>query len=163
MGDPARTVLVVEPEEEVRHLLGRWLERRGHRVIECPGPGPPGFTCIGTERGRCPLVDGADVVLLDMWLPGEAVLLGSSSLDLLELYLAAGVPVVAFVHGSDPTELFLDERLTVMEWPPDRRELLETIHVLCPSQPPGVVPWRARYAAASARRATSSLDRMLET
>jgi hypothetical protein len=28
---------------------------------------------------------------------------------------------------------------------------------------PGVAVWRARYAAASARRATSSLDRMLET
>ena len=130
MDDRQRVILVVEQEHEIRDALGRWLERRGHQVVECPGPQAPSYQCVGAERGHCPLTASVDLILLDMWLAGEAALQGASSLDLLEFYLGSGAPVIAFVHGADPTELFLDERLTVMDWPPDRRELLETVDVL---------------------------------
>jgi hypothetical protein len=131
--DRKRVILVVEQEREIRDGLGRWLERRGHQVLECPGPQGPTYRCMGSDQGRCPLAAGADLILLDMWLAGEAALLGASSLDLLEFYLGSGIPVIAFIHGADPTELFLHERLTVMDWPPDRRELLETIDLVVPS------------------------------
>jgi CheY-like chemotaxis protein len=127
MEDGQQVILVVEQEREIRDSLGRWLERRGHQVLECPGPQAPEYVCVGSRSGGCPLARAAHLVLLDMWLAGEAALMGASSLDLLECYLRAGLPVIAFIHGADPTQLFLDDRLTVMEWPPDRRELLETI------------------------------------
>jgi CheY-like chemotaxis protein len=131
-----QVILVVEQEREIRDGLGRWLQRRGHEVLECPGPQAPTYACIGSDRSECPLARAASVILLDMWLAGEAALTGASSLDLLEFYLGSGVPVIAFIHGADPTRLFLDDRLTVMEWPPDRRELIETIDVLVSGRSP---------------------------
>jgi hypothetical protein len=68
--------------------------------------------------------------VLDLWLAGEAALTGTSSLDLIEHYLDHGVPIIALSHRADPAELILDDRLLVMDWPPDRRELEETVGVV---------------------------------
>jgi DNA-binding response OmpR family regulator len=144
MGRDERVVLVVEQESDIREQLGGWLERASFRVLACPGPQGPDYVCIAGAGRPCPLVHGADLVLLDMWLAGEASMLGTSSLDLLMYYTGQGIPVVAFTHGADPTALIDEDRLVVVEWPPDRRDLLETIHLLLRDRPPHRAARRAR-------------------
>jgi len=128
--DAERTILLVEQDREISDTLGRWLDRHGYQLLACPGPQPPTYSCIGVDRGSCPLAHGADLVVLDMWLAGESVMVGASSLELLERYLDAVLPVIAFTHGADPTDISRTERLTVIEWPPDQGELLQTTRSL---------------------------------
>lgn len=55
------TVLVVDDDAEIRHILRLYLEREGHRTIEAAD----GRTAL--ERAA---TDGIDLVLLDVMLPG---------------------------------------------------------------------------------------------
>jgi hypothetical protein len=97
-----RTVLVVEADPLERERYGAWLERSGFDVLVCPGPIEPDYTCVGARDGVCPLVQEADVVVLDMSTESEAVLMGTASEELLALYLLTGSRVV--VLGSHPGE-----------------------------------------------------------
>jgi len=89
------TVLLVESDEGERERLGKALEQAGYQVIACPGPTAPDYTCIGGRAGYCPLLERADVVVLDPWLPGDEVGVGTSSDELLALYAGSGRTVVA--------------------------------------------------------------------
>jgi len=89
------TVLLVESEEGERERLGKSLEAAGYQVIACPGPTAPDYTCIGGREGYCPLLERADVVVLDPWLAGDEIGVGTSSDDLLALYADSGRTVVA--------------------------------------------------------------------
>ena len=89
------TVLLVESDEGERERLGRALEQAGYQVIACPGPTAPDYTCIGGREGYCPLLERADVVVLDPWLAGDEIGGGTSSSDLLALYTGSGRTVVA--------------------------------------------------------------------
>jgi CheY-like chemotaxis protein len=89
------TVLLVESDEAERERLGKVLERAGYQVIACPGPTAPDYTCIGGREGYCPLLERADVVVLDPWLAGDEIGVGTSSDDLLALYVGSGRTVVA--------------------------------------------------------------------
>jgi CheY-like chemotaxis protein len=107
-------VLVVESDPELRDTVGSWLEGSGFDVSACPGPSGPEFVCVGDRAGHCPLIEGTDAVVLDCDLPSDQVLEGTSSVDLLALYVSAGLPVVAMggghlarVFGEDGV-LFLD-------------------------------------------------------
>ena len=121
-----QTVLVVEHDRETRERIGRWFERAGFRILDCPGPTRPGLTCVGGRGGPCPLVDAADLVVLDLWLQSDSVMEGTSSLELLMFYISTGKPIVAISHGPDASHLFLEEQLAVLEWPAERSELVET-------------------------------------
>ena len=87
-------VLMVESQQEERERLGRAIEDAGYEVLSCPGPTEPGYTCIGGREGYCPLVERADVVVLDPWLAGDDYGSGTSADELVELYAARGRTVV---------------------------------------------------------------------
>jgi hypothetical protein len=92
-------VLVVEPDPMRRGTYGEWLEEAGYEVMACPGPTAPDYTCVGGREDACPLIEPADVVLLNLDLDSDVHAVGTSSFDLLALYSDAGKPVVA--HGTD--------------------------------------------------------------
>ena len=89
------TVLLVESDEGERERLGEALEQAGYQVIACPGPTAPDYTCIGGREGFCPLLERADVVVLDPWLAGDEIGVGTSSEELFALYAGSGRTVVA--------------------------------------------------------------------
>ena len=102
MTERLRVLLVeADPEEEAR--FGAWLEADEAEVLACPGPSAPDYTCVGA-RTRCPLIDGADVVVLDMSLQSEGVLLGTAAEELLGRYLLTGRPVVTLGSRPAPDE-----------------------------------------------------------
>jgi CheY-like chemotaxis protein len=123
-------ILIVEQDRPARDRIGSWFERAGYEVLSCPGPSAPTYICVGAERSSCPLVEGADLVILDLWLRSDAQLLGVSSRKLLEMYLATGKPILAFGHTGELGLRYLEDRLVFMDWPPDRRDLIETADLL---------------------------------
>ena len=52
------TILVVDDEQPIRELVGRLLERRGHRVIVC-----------GSAREALAVTEAIDLLLVDLVLP----------------------------------------------------------------------------------------------
>jgi DNA-binding response OmpR family regulator len=125
-----QTVLIVEHDRETRERIGRWFERAGFRLLACPGPTGEALTCVGGEGGPCPLVDASDLVVLDLWLQSDSLMEGTSSLELLMFYITTGKPIVAISHGPDASHLFVEERLAVLEWPPEQAELVETARAM---------------------------------
>ncbi|HEX9122345.1 MAG TPA: hypothetical protein VF984_03150 [Actinomycetota bacterium] len=122
-------VLLVQADAVERESVGSWLETSGYRVLVCPGPTEPDYTCVGARGGVCPLAEDASVVVLDMSLDSEAVLLGTPAEDLLGLYLMTGHRVV--VLGSHPGA-DVPGQLVRLRRHPGREELLEAIHALAP-------------------------------
>jgi hypothetical protein len=94
------TVLLVESDPIELERLGRAIEDAGSQVIECPGPTAPDYTCIGGREGYCPLLGRADVTVLDTWLAGDELGVGTSSDELVEIYAASGRTVVALGAGG---------------------------------------------------------------
>jgi hypothetical protein len=94
------TVLLVEADDAERERLGRALEDAGYEVLACAGPTAPDYTCIGGREGYCPLLERADAVVLDLWLAGDEAGTGTSSEQLLEMYLAGGRSVVTLGSGG---------------------------------------------------------------
>jgi hypothetical protein len=88
------TVLLVEADAVERERLGRALEGAGYEVIPCPGPTAPDYTCIGGRESYCPLVEHADVVVIDPWLAGDELGVGTTADVLVELYADRGRTVV---------------------------------------------------------------------
>jgi DNA-binding response OmpR family regulator len=130
MGEERASVLLVERSRGVRDRIGRWLEDAGYDVLGCPGPTAPEYRCVAGKGGSCPLVPGADAVVLDLSLESDAVLEGTSALDLLGYYLGSGLPVVVLTHEDEPVHLFSEENLTILSWPPDHREMVKTVRAL---------------------------------
>jgi CheY-like chemotaxis protein len=127
------TVLVVEADPEERERFGSWLEGSGFDVLECPGPTEPDYTCVGARDGVCPLVQEADVVVLDMSTESEAVMMGTAAEEILALYLLTGTRVV--VLGSHPGEP-VEGQLVRLHRHPDRTGLVEAVVTLAdPSGP----------------------------
>lgn len=119
-------VLIVEEDREVSDLVGGWLRKDGFGVLVCPGPLAPDYLCAGV-RTPWPLVRAADLIVLDLWLSSDRAMIGVSSHGLLGRYLSAHKPVLALTHRPDELAQLLEETLAEMEWPPDRRETLETV------------------------------------
>ena len=94
------TVVVVETDDEERERLRSLLEGAGYHVMACPGPSAPEYTCIGGREGYCPLIERADVVVLDTWLDSDEAGPGTSSDELLQLYVNSGRTVVAIGAGA---------------------------------------------------------------
>ena len=129
-GEEEATVLLVERTGKTRDRIGRWLEDAGHEVLACPGPIGPDFRCVAGRTGSCPLVHGANAIVLDLWLESDAVLQGTSAVDLLGYYLGTGLPMLALTHAEEPVHLFCEENLATVSWPVDRREVVETVRAL---------------------------------
>lgn len=121
------TVLVVEADPTERERFGSWLEGAGFDVLVCPGPTEPDYTCVGARDGTCPLLEEADLTVLDMSTDSEAVMMGTASEEILALYLLAGARVVAL--GSHPGEQ-IEGQLLRLRRHPDHAELLEAVSTL---------------------------------
>jgi hypothetical protein len=121
------TVLVVEADPTERERFGSWLEAADFEVLLCPGPTEPDYTCVGGRDGVCPLLEEADIAVLDMSTDSEAVMLGTASEEILALYLLTGARVV--VLGSHPREQ-VEGRLRRLPRHPDRAELLNAVWTL---------------------------------
>ena len=89
-----RTVLLVESFPEAMERLGGALEAAGHEVLMCPGPTAPDYTCVGAREGSCPLLEHADVVVLDPLLESDELGEGTSANALVELYAGSGRTVI---------------------------------------------------------------------
>ena len=123
-------VLLVEPDPRHRRTYGEWFEVAGYEVTACPGPTTPDYVCMGGRQGRCPLVEPADVIVLDLDLDSEVEAIGTSAFELLNLYTEAGKPVVAVGNDLELLEAFPDEAVTGIPSPPNRPELVRTAKAL---------------------------------
>ena len=129
------TVLLAEPERLVRDVAALRLEEAGYRVIACPGPSAPDYTCLGTRGEHCPLAAAADLVVLDVELPGEDLVDAASGVDLLSYYTGTGKPVIALRAAAGLVGLFGEENITELEWPPAREDLLSAVRSALPLTP----------------------------
>lgn len=123
------TVLLVEPDSVDRERFGSWLESAGIDPINCPGPHTPDFTCLGTSNKGCPLVDLADVAVLDICrLPGVSTK-GLPSWRLLRYYLEHGKPVVV-IADRYRKPAFRPEQVFVLRPNPGRESLLLAVRAV---------------------------------
>jgi len=127
-----KAVLLVDVDASERGILGEALEDAGFRVLDCPGPSLPDYTCIGAREGYCPLVEQADAVVLDLWTRGDEVGVGTSGEDLLELYVTSGKPVVALGPGGQLADPAADERVVRLAEHPEAKTLVEAVRRLPP-------------------------------
>jgi hypothetical protein len=124
-------VLIVDRDPDTRDRVGAWLEDVGLDVLACPGPTGPEFTCVGSRDGRCPLAQAADLVALNLWLESDAAMFGTRASRLVRHYRAWGKPVVVMTDRHDDVAERMEDLSPVMvDWPPDRRDLIETIRVI---------------------------------
>lgn len=121
------TVLLVEADAEQRERFGSWLEGEGFRVLACPGPTEPDYTCVGGRTGACPLAAEASAVVLDMSLDSEAVLMGTAAQELLGLYLMSGHRVLVLdAHPGEEIDGWLIRRRRHLE----RDEFVRSVRAL---------------------------------
>jgi hypothetical protein len=121
------TVLVVEADADERDRLGTVLERSGYDVVLCPGPVGPDYVCIGGREGRCPLIDGSDIVVLDLWLESDTLMMGTPSDELLRLYQSARKPVIALGSTESPAPDPRNEPIAHLARHPDPDGLLRAV------------------------------------
>lgn len=121
-----RTVLLVESHPETMVRIADTLEAAGHEVLFCPGPSAPDYTCIGARAGTCPLLERADVVVLDPRLESDELGLGTSANELVELYAASGrtVVVLGAVGWLEP---FTDGHVVHLGDRPDTAEVVAAV------------------------------------
>jgi DNA-binding response OmpR family regulator len=124
-------VLIVDRDADTRDRVGRWLEDAGLDVVTCPGPTAPEFTCIGSRDGHCPLAQEADLIVLDLWLDSDAAMVGTRAWNLVRFYRSWDKPLVVMSdRHDDVAEWVEDLPVAAVDWPPDRRDLVETIRVM---------------------------------
>lgn len=111
-------VLLVESDAAEREVLSTWFDEVGFDVMSCPGPTAPTYVCIGDRTGRCPLLDDADVVVLDCRIESHDVHEGTSAYDLLSLYVTSGKPVIV-LGGADIAHRFTPEEAVFLERDPE--------------------------------------------
>jgi hypothetical protein len=107
-------------------MLGSWLESAGFQVLACPGPQAPGYECVGGRTGWCPLIEPADIIVVDLRLPSDEAADGMAAADLLALYTSSGKPVVAFGPDTEIAKVFTPE-VVIGPWPPEPYALVKTV------------------------------------
>jgi hypothetical protein len=122
-------LLLVEPDEDDRERFGGWLEGSGFGVMDCPGPSSVEFTCLGVRGQPCPLLNAADLVILDLRLLSDAYQEKAPSRRLLRYYLDRGKPVILLGEMAPPRRYFRDNGVTVLPRP-TRRSLVSTVRWL---------------------------------
>jgi hypothetical protein len=121
-------VLLVEANDGERERLGDALEHAGYQVMACPGPTTPDYTCIGGWEGYCPLLERADVVVLDTWLASDEIGVGTTSDELLELYAGSGRTVVAIGPGGSLSP-YAGGHVVCLDQRPEASEVLAAVRV----------------------------------
>ena len=96
-------------------------------MVSCPGPQGPDFTCVGGRTGRCPLIDPADVIVFDQWLPGDELIMGTTPLELLSLYTTSGTPVVALGQSDFARDLYGEGPVAFLPRHPEVDELVRAV------------------------------------
>ena len=139
MNDMTTTVLVVEPDIVERERLAAALEEAGYEALLCAGPHHPDYTCIGGREGWCPLIDKADVVVMDLMLESDLAMEGTSSDELLRLYTACGKPVVTLGPGDTDHRDAETDAVVHLRWTPDTEDLISVVRELASSIPGGGV------------------------
>ena len=125
MGEAVVTVLVVEPQADLRDHIGGLAEAAGFDVLTCPGPTGPDYACLGVRGPGCPLAAYADLVVLDLSLDSELAMEGATAVELITYYLGEGKGIVALSrNGSSATHPFDEERVNVLRWPGESRDLV---------------------------------------
>jgi hypothetical protein len=74
-------------------------------------------------------VRAAAVVVLDLWLASDNAMDGTAASELLAYYLSSERPVVVIDPGHDELRPFMEEITARVEWPPEPRELVESVQV----------------------------------
>jgi hypothetical protein len=110
-------VLLVLSDAVQREFMGTRFEMSGFDVTACPGPTAPTYVCIGDRTGRCPLIDEADVVVLDCRIESDEVLEGTAAYDLLSLYVCAERPVIA-LNAPEIADLFTEDDVVFIDREP---------------------------------------------
>jgi hypothetical protein len=125
-------ILLVEHDERRSALFGGWIQDAGYEVLACPGPSAPGYSCIGSREGHCPLVDPASLVVLDLSFSPEATIRAPIDIDLLDVYLLTGKRIIALGRGDDLLADGLENQLITLERMPDRGDFLAAVHSSSP-------------------------------
>jgi CheY-like chemotaxis protein len=128
------TILLVESDPVERERLAEVLEREGFVVIACVGPSDPDYTCIGGREGYCPLPEQADAVVLDFCLAGDEFELGTSSEQLLDMYLGMGRSVVTIGPGTWSTSPHGVAEVHRLGAHPDETDLITAVRNLPASE-----------------------------
>ena len=88
------TVLVVDDDQEIRHLVMDVLRRAGYRVMEA-GDGAEALAVVAETR--------PDIVLLDMTMPGGMD--GAAvAREMCLRFAESPIPLVALSGGRDPSD-----------------------------------------------------------
>jgi hypothetical protein len=126
-GEGRGRVLVVVADARAGEQEATWLEAEGFDVTLCPGPSAPDYGCVGSRTGTCPLATGADLIVLDLTLAGDAAGTGTRGWELLLLYVGLGIPTVVVTGGDEPFVPTPEDHVAVVERPVGREALLEAI------------------------------------
>ena len=128
--NPAKTILVVDDEEDVTAFLKVLLEDSGYKVL-CAENGKLGFDQAKLER--------PDLVLLDISMPEESgVLMYRKLRGDAE---TAAIPVIMITGVSHDFKRFIESRRHLappdgyFDKPPDRDQLLAKIEELLRAKP----------------------------
>jgi hypothetical protein len=130
MDQATGTILLVENDAGTARRIGRWLEDDGFEVLLCPGPSKPDYSCVGLRGSPCPLTGAAEVVVLDASLPLDDIERGTSSWELLMVYLGRGKPVVLLNDGDPPLLAVFDPDVAIVRKPPERAVLLAAVQAV---------------------------------
>lgn len=125
MTEATTTVLVVEPQADVRDQIGGLVEAAGFDVLTCPGPTGPDYACMGVRGPGCPLAAYASLVVLDLSLDSELALEGATAVELITYYLGEGKRIVALSrNGAEEVHPFNEEGISVLRWPGEGRDFV---------------------------------------
>lgn len=136
MEDKPEHLLVVDDDREIRELLADYLQRQGYRVSAAAN---------GAEMRRALETDPADLVILDLMMPGE------DGLTLCrELRARSALPIIMLTARGEPVDRIVGLEMGADDYlakPFEPRELLARIRSVlrrAKSLPPNLRPEEER-------------------
>ena len=126
----APSVLVVSSDAGLREQVAVWVGEAGYEVITCPGPHPPGYSCIGLRGERCPLDAVADLTVLDLHPSGLALGDETGRAALVEIYQADGRPVLVLADELSSEPHAETSGAAILERTADRGALMASVREL---------------------------------